>query len=95
MGAVIGYLEIEVSIPHARSLKEKRSFVKKLVERLRNNFNASVSEVGKHDSWRSAVIGIAVVGNNSQVIDSYLEKIIDYAEKLYPGSICYHHKEIF
>ena len=42
-------LTIELLIPSARSLKDKRSAVRGLKDRLRSRFNASVAEVGYLD----------------------------------------------
>ncbi len=62
------------------SLKEKRHIVKKIVERTKNRFNASVAEVEKNDIKQSAVIGFTVLGNNSSFVNSTVDKIIDFVE---------------
>ncbi len=93
MASVIGYLEVELHIPHSRSLKEKRSVVKKVVERLRGKFNVSVSEIGSLDSWQTSVIGIVVVSNSSKVVDSTLEKVVSFIDNLFPGIVSSYRKE--
>ena len=60
------------------SLKAKRSIVKSLIGRLKSRFNISVSEVDHQDSKSSAVIGIAVVCNDSRFIDQQLDSIINF-----------------
>jgi len=50
--------------------------------RARGSFNASVAEVGQNDLWQSAVIGIAVVGNDRGFVNSTLDNIIDFIEGL-------------
>lgn len=50
--------------------------------RVRGSFNASVAEVGQNDLWQSAVIGIAVVGNDRGFVNSTLDNIIDFIEVL-------------
>ncbi len=94
MASVIGYLEVELHIPHSRSLKEKRSVVKKVVERLRGKFNVSVSEIGSLDSWQTSVIGIVVVSNSSKVVDSTLEKVVSFIDNLFPGIVSSYRKEL-
>ncbi len=94
MASVIGYLEVELHIPHSRSLKEKRSVVKKVIERLRGKFNVSVSEIGSLDSWQDSVIGVVVVSNSPKVVDSTLEKAVSFIENLFPGIVSSYRKEL-
>ena len=72
-------------LPGNNSLKGKRSHVRKLVERSRSKFNASVAEVGDNDEYRKAVIGIAVVGNSPSHVDSMLGKISSFMESVGVG----------
>jgi uncharacterized protein YlxP (DUF503 family) len=60
------------------SLKEKRSIVKSLVERLKSRFNVSAAEVDKHDIRTAGVIGIAIVSNDSVFLDQSLETVIKF-----------------
>jgi uncharacterized protein YlxP (DUF503 family) len=47
----VSLLTMELLIPWSRSLKDRRSAVRGLKERLRSRFNASVAEVGYQDKW--------------------------------------------
>lgn len=60
------------------SLKDKRKIVKSLIERLKNRFNISVSEVDHNDIKTSAIIAIAVVSNNARFVNQQLDKILDF-----------------
>jgi len=51
-------------IPHASSLKEKRSVSRGLMEKTKNKYNASVAEVGTQDMHQTLTLGIAVVPAN-------------------------------
>jgi uncharacterized protein YlxP (DUF503 family) len=95
VASVIGYLEMEIQIPHAHSLKEKRGTVKRIVERLKGKFNVSVSEIGEQDKWQRSVIAVVTVGTSKKVVDSTLEKSVEFVESLYPGFLINYHKEIF
>lgn len=79
-GLVIGCLEIVIAIPASDSLKEKRSVVKRLIERTRNRFNVSAAEVGANDEHRRAIIGITAVANDGPFVNSVLDKVLDYVE---------------
>lgn len=77
------------------SLKEKRSIVKSVIGRLQSRFNVSVSEVDHQDNKTSAVIGIAVVGNDSQFIGQQLDAVLKFMRndaRFYLGQV---DREIF
>ncbi|RZB37244.1 MAG: uncharacterized protein SRB2_01326 [Desulfobacteraceae bacterium Eth-SRB2] len=79
---VAGLGTITFRLHDCRSLKGKRKIVKSIISRLRNNFNASVAEVGSNDIYQKAVIGFSLVGNNRKVINSKIDKIFNLAEEL-------------
>lgn len=62
------------------SLKEKRMVVKSIVQKLKNKFNVSVSEVENQDIHNTIVIGIAGICANSAQSDSTMEHIITFIE---------------
>lgn len=95
MASVIGYLELEIHIPHAHSLKEKRAVVKRILERLKGKFNVSVSEIGEQDRWQKSLIAIVTVGTSTKVVDATLEKSVEFVEELFPGFVIGYRKEIF
>ncbi len=78
--AILGVCTIELSMDGVYSLKEKRSIIQPLIRKLQTEFNASVAEIEDLDSWNSAVIAAAVVGNDSQYVNSVLSKIADRVE---------------
>jgi uncharacterized protein YlxP (DUF503 family) len=79
---VIGIGIITFRLHECRSLKGKRKVVKSIISRLRNNFNASVAEVGSNDIYQRAEIGFSFVGNNKAVINSKIDKIVNLADDL-------------
>jgi len=58
-------------------LKAKRRVVRSLKDRIRANFNVSVSEVDAQDKWQRAVVGIACIGSDKQHINGTLSRIAD------------------
>ncbi len=70
---VVGVIGWELEVYGAQSLKEKRSVVRSLKERLRNRFNLSVAETGFNDLWQRAEITACVVSNDRRQADSVLE----------------------
>jgi uncharacterized protein YlxP (DUF503 family) len=54
--------------------------VKSLVERVRHRFNCAAAEVGDHDLYNRAIIGVSVVANDGPYVNSVLDKILDALE---------------
>ncbi|MBN2588678.1 MAG: DUF503 domain-containing protein [Sedimentisphaerales bacterium] len=75
---IIGVMTAHISIPGVTSLKGKRSVVKSLIGRLKSRFNISISEVDQQDNRGRAVIGIAIVCNDSRFIDQQFDSIIEF-----------------
>jgi uncharacterized protein YlxP (DUF503 family) len=70
----IAVLRCSLRLP-SRTLKEKRTIVKSVVERLRNRFNASVAEIEDLDTVSVATIAAAVLSNSSQHADRQAQSI--------------------
>lgn len=68
-------LRIDLRIPGAQSLKEKRSVVRPLVEGLRRVASISVSEVGHHDAWQRCVLGVAMVAPDPAKLERLLAAV--------------------
>jgi uncharacterized protein len=66
------------------SLKEKRSLIKPLMERLHRQFNVSVAEADFQDIHQDALIAIGVVNNNPTFIHAYMSGVVDWIEKYFP-----------
>jgi len=79
---VLGVVKLELVIAASRSLKAKRSVVKKIIERTRSRFNVAMSEVDKQDIYTRAVIGYAVVGSDHKYVNGAVDKILDFIEGL-------------
>ena len=79
---VVGVGIITLRLHDCRSLKGKRRIVKSIIQQVRNNFNASVAEVGSNEVYQRSDIGFGLVGNDRQVINSKLDKIINMVEAL-------------
>ena len=72
---VIGIVEIHISIPHARSLKDKRAVVRSLKDRAVGRMNVSVAEVGDQDLWQSARLAFVTVAGTSDVAQQRIAQI--------------------
>ncbi len=79
---VVGICHLDLLITESSSLKGKRRILKRIIGRVKNNFNASIAEVGNHDLWQSAQIGFCMVGNDKRFINSSLDKVIHFIDEL-------------
>jgi len=68
-------------------LKGKRRVIKSLMERVRHKFEAAVAEVGDNDLWQKARIGVALVGNDSQLLNTRLQQIMTFMENQHLAEI--------
>jgi len=76
----VGVLRLTFHVPHARSLKEKRSVVRRFRDRVRARFDVSIAEVGAQDLLQRAVFGVSVVSGDAKMCDSVLAQVAQAAE---------------
>lgn len=81
---VIGVCTLNLSIPVAFSLKEKRQVVRSLIARVRNEFNVAIGEVDDHDVWQHAVLAVACVSTSAQHAHRQLEAVIRFIDRQRP-----------
>lgn len=74
---VVGVLRITVEIPWAGSLKDKRSVVKSLKDRLHREHLVAVAEVDRHDAPTASVIAVAAAGAEGKRVAQTLDRITD------------------
>jgi len=76
----VGIARLTLFLPASHSLKEKRMVLRRLKTHVRDKFNASIAEVGEHDLWQRAAVGISVVGAPRAFVESALDEVIRFAE---------------
>jgi uncharacterized protein len=81
---VIALLTLDIHIPHAQSLKDKRMVVRSLKDRLRTKFNVSVAEVDHQDLWQRSQVSVVTVGSDEQFLQKMLEDAAQEAERIAP-----------
>jgi uncharacterized protein YlxP (DUF503 family) len=78
---LLGTCTVNLYFPYSHSLKDKRSIIKGLKLRIRNNFNVSVSEINNYDLWKNTTLGIACIGNDKKYLSNVLDEAIKFIEK--------------
>ncbi|MBW2038657.1 MAG: DUF503 domain-containing protein [Deltaproteobacteria bacterium] len=79
---VVGVCHLDLILPEGSCLKRKRQITRSLMARVKDKFNVSISEVGGQDLWQRTQVGICLVGNDKRFINSSLDKVIDYIERM-------------
>ena len=74
---IVGTLELSLRIEGAFSLKDKRQVLRSLLDRSRREFHVAIAEVGDHDLWNSAFVGVACVSTDATHAESVLQHVID------------------
>lgn len=76
----VGVLRVEMLIPTAHSLKEKRRPLKGLMEKVRNRFHVSVAEVDCQELHQRAVVGIALVASDGGALAREMQAVRAFVE---------------
>ena len=77
---IVGLALCECIIYDAHSLKDKRAVLQRILTRLKQKFNVSVSEVDYQDVWQRTKIAIVAVTSNRVMTELELQnalKLID------------------
>ncbi|MFC4320139.1 DUF503 domain-containing protein [Litchfieldia salsa] len=77
---MIGLVECECMIYDAASLKDKRAVLQRILTRLKQRYNVSVSEIDFQDTWQRTKIAIVTVSSSRQSLEKELNnclKLID------------------
>jgi len=83
---VVGLLSVELYLPGARSLKDKRMVLRRIKDRLAK-FNVAVAEVEHHDLWQRAGLGVVTVATTNAHADRELAAVVGEIERVEPGLI--------
>jgi uncharacterized protein len=89
----IGLLTLEIYIPEAHSLKDKRQVLRSLKDRLRRKFNVAVAELDGQGSWQRSVVGVVSLSNNAGHLEQSLRTVLEEAEQLLGRDLIGHELE--
>ena len=92
---IVGVLTVELTVPDARSLKDKRRVVLGIKQKLRNKFNVSVAETRFQDQHRRCQLGVAVVSNEARMVDAQLDQVINTIRGARGLLLLEYHREIY
>lgn len=83
----IGCVRLKIHLPGCRSLKEKRSRIKPILERLSREFNIAAAETDFQDVWQTAELGLVTVSNDGRHTQRCLQSAVTWIEANWPDLI--------
>ena len=90
----VGLLTLEIHIPDARSLKDKRQVLRSLKDRLRAHFNVAVAELEHQETWQRAQVGVVSLSNDSAHLEQSLREVLDESERILGRDLVSHDLEM-
>ena len=83
---VVAVLSVELFIPYAQSLKDKRMVLRRVKDRLQK-FNVAVAEVEHQDRWQRAGLGIVAVSTTVTHAEQELSAAAAEIDRVEPGLV--------
>jgi uncharacterized protein YlxP (DUF503 family) len=74
---VVGVIRIDLRLFDVHSLKQKRSQVSRLLNRLRSKFPLSIAEVGFQDLMQRILVGASMTAGTEALIQSVFKSLED------------------
>ncbi|MBN1553844.1 MAG: DUF503 domain-containing protein [Phycisphaerae bacterium] len=81
MATVLALLHLDLHVPQAGSLKDKRRIVKSFKDRVIHRYHVSVAEVDGHETHRRVTLAVAMVGNDRDRVAGILQTVWNLAAK--------------
>jgi len=79
--------EIELHLPGARSLKDKRHDLRSLIERLRHRLTVLVVETDHQDLHQRAGIAVSALATDAAAAKGTVERAVDVIHETFPGVV--------
>ncbi len=86
----VGVLTLDLQLPYAHSLKEKRAVLQKIRARLRARFNVAVAELDHQDTWQRATLGVVSISDSRPVLESAFRQVLDETERMLGHEVANH-----
>jgi len=71
----IAKLTVEISIPHAQSIKDRRQVVRSIKDKLRHTFNVSVAELDDANLWNRATLGVVALSASAAYLAGQMQEV--------------------
>ena len=72
--------EVECIIYDAQSLKDKRSVLKRIITRIKNDHNVAVSELDYQNLWQRTCLGMVTVASDKVVAEQTMQRVLAFID---------------
>ncbi len=72
--------EVECIIYDAQSLKDKRSVLKRITTRIKNDHNVAVSELDYQNLWQRTCLGMVTVASDKVVAEQTMQRVLAFID---------------
>jgi uncharacterized protein YlxP (DUF503 family) len=86
MPAFVALLSVQIHLPDAQSLKDKRMTLRRIKDRLKP-LNVAVAEVEHQELWQRAGLGVVAIGNTRAHVDEMLASALADIERHVDGFV--------
>lgn len=79
----IVFCSLEIHLPFAQSLKDKRMVLRSAQERLRSRFSFSIAEIQYQDQWQRSVLGAVSIGSDRARLEQVSQEFLRESERIF------------
>ena len=90
----IARITVEIEIPHAQSLKDRRQALRSIKDKFRHGFNVSIAELDEGLVWNRATLGLAAISASTSYLTGECE-IIERALHTFSNQLGVHISDIY
>lgn len=77
---MIGYVDCECMIYDTQSLKEKRAVLQRVLSRIKQKYNVSISEIDFQDTWQHTKFGIVAITSSKISTEKELNHVLSFID---------------
>lgn len=59
----------------AASLKDKRAVLRRMIDRVKNKYNVSISELDHQNLWQRTTIGIVAISSSTEAAEREIRRV--------------------
>jgi uncharacterized protein YlxP (DUF503 family) len=78
----VAVLHLELFLPLAQSLKDKRSVLQRVLSRIRNRHAVAVAEVDHQDLWQRTALAVVAVSATRLPVEQCLQRVLEDIEEI-------------
>ncbi len=90
----IAKIIVEIEIPHAQSLKDRRQALRSVKDRFRRGFNVSIAELDEGLVWNRATLGLAAISASTSYLTGQCE-VIESALHSFANQLGIHISDVY